>query len=78
MAVLARVNSALLPVQVACVELGLPCTAPLNGQVLRRTGIRTALAYLRIGADPGRIGREDVATPSAGRPGASPRWSWTW
>ncbi len=29
-------------------------------QVLRRTGIRTAFAYLRIGGDPGRIRREDV------------------
>ena len=60
MAVLARVNAALLAVQVACGELGVPCTTPLGPQVLRRTGIRTALAYLRIGADPGRIRRDDV------------------
>ena len=59
-ALLARVNSALLPVQVACAETGIPCTTPLGPSVLRRTGIRTALAYLRIGADPGRITREDV------------------
>ena len=59
-AVLARVNSALLPVQVACLESGVPCTTPLTTQVLGRTGIRTAFAYLRIGSDPGAIRREDV------------------
>jgi DNA helicase-2/ATP-dependent DNA helicase PcrA len=59
-AVLARVNSALLPVQVACMEAGLPCTTPLSATVLQRTGIRTAFAYLRIGADPGHIRREDI------------------
>jgi DNA helicase-2/ATP-dependent DNA helicase PcrA len=59
-AVLARVNSALLPVQVACLESDVPCTTPLSTQVLARTGIRTAFAYLRIGSDPGTIRREDV------------------
>jgi DNA helicase-2/ATP-dependent DNA helicase PcrA len=59
-AVLARVNSALLPVQVACMEAGLPCTTPLSAAVLQRTGIRTAFAYLRIGSDPQNIRREDI------------------
>jgi DNA helicase II / ATP-dependent DNA helicase PcrA len=59
-AVLARVNSALLPVQVACLVAGVPCSTPLGVKVLGRTGIRTAFAYLRIGADPDRIRREDV------------------
>jgi DNA helicase II / ATP-dependent DNA helicase PcrA len=59
-AVLARVNAALLPVQVACLESDVPCATPLTTQVLARTGIRTAFAYLRIGADPGAIRREDV------------------
>lgn len=59
-AVLARVNSSLLPVQVACLESGVPCTTPLTTQVLARTGIRTAFAYLRIAGDPGAIRREDV------------------
>ncbi len=59
-AVLARVNSALLPVQVACMEAGVPCTTPLSTAVLQRTGIRTAFAYLRIGSDPENIRREDV------------------
>ena len=60
-ALLARVNSALLPVQVACLEAGVPCSTPLDGRVLRRTGIRTALAYLRIGTDPGHIHTEDIS-----------------
>jgi len=59
-AVLARVNAALLPVQVACLESAVPCTTPLTTQVLARTGIRTAFAYLRIGSDPGAIRRDDV------------------
>ena len=59
-AVLARVNSALLPVQVACAEAGLPCATPLGAAVLERTGVRTALAYLRIGLDPDRIAPADV------------------
>ncbi len=59
-AVLARVNSALLPVQVACMEAGIPCATPLGTGVLSRTGMRTAFAYLRIGSDPGNIRREDV------------------
>jgi hypothetical protein len=59
-AVLARVNSTLLPVQIALGEAGVPARAPLDPSVLGRTGIRTALAYLRIGLDPDRIRREDV------------------
>ena len=59
-AVLARVNSALLPVQVACAESGISCTTPLGVKALGRTGIRTAFAYLRIGSDPDHIRREDV------------------
>jgi len=60
MAVLARVNSALLPVLVALSEAGIACTSTLNARVLARTGVRTAFAYLRIGADPERISRRDV------------------
>ena len=60
MVVLARVNSALLPVQVALGEVGIPCASTLAARVLGRTGIRTAFAYLRIGADPDWISRRDV------------------
>jgi DNA helicase-2/ATP-dependent DNA helicase PcrA len=55
------VNSVLLPVQVTLMEYGLPCSAPLGAAILSRTGIRSALAYLRIGADPEHISRADVA-----------------
>ncbi len=60
LAVLARVNSALLPVQVALTEAGIPHTAPLDTSVLQRTGVRTALAYLRLAMDTDRLRREDV------------------
>ncbi len=60
LAVLARVNSALLPVQVALTAAGIPHTAPLDTAVLQRTGIRTALAYLRLGLDTDGMARADV------------------
>ena len=60
LAVLARVNSALLPVQVALTEHGIAHTGPLDTSILQRTGIRTALAYLRLGLDLDRIARADV------------------
>ena len=59
-AVLARVASALLPVQVALADAAIGHTAPLDTHVLRRTGVRTALAYLRLGLDLERIRREDL------------------
>ena len=59
-AVLARVNSALLPVQVALTQAGIRHTGALDATVLGRTGIRTALAYLRLGLDLERIARDDI------------------
>ncbi|MGE0492226.1 MAG: ATP-dependent helicase [Vulcanimicrobiota bacterium] len=47
LALLTRVNATLLPLQLALFEAGLATTAPLDVGVLERTGIRTALAYLR-------------------------------
>jgi DNA helicase-2/ATP-dependent DNA helicase PcrA len=60
-AVLTRVNSSLLPVQIALAEAAIPSNAPLDRKALERTGVRTALAYLRMGLDPGGLRREDVA-----------------
>jgi DNA helicase II / ATP-dependent DNA helicase PcrA len=60
-AVLARVNSALLPVLVGCLGAGIPAASSLGPAVLRRTGVRTALAYLRIGCSPERISQADIA-----------------
>ena len=59
-AVLARVNSSLLPVQIALTEAGIPCSAPLDRRALDRTGVRTALAYLRMGLAPDALRRDDV------------------
>ena len=47
-AVLCRVNSGLLAVQVLAHDRGLPITAAVGEQFLRRTGVRSALAYLRL------------------------------
>jgi DNA helicase-2/ATP-dependent DNA helicase PcrA len=60
MAVLARVNSALLPVLVGLSESGIACESSLTPRVLDRTGIRVALAYLRIGNDPDNIRTDDL------------------
>jgi DNA helicase-2/ATP-dependent DNA helicase PcrA len=60
MAVLTRVNSALLPIQVALSEAGVPYASTLTARVLGRTGVRTAFAYLRMGVSPERIARRDI------------------
>lgn len=60
MAVLTRVNSTLLPVQVLLTEAGIPCTGALGPWIFERAGTAAALAYLRIGACPDRIARADV------------------
>jgi DNA helicase-2/ATP-dependent DNA helicase PcrA len=47
-AVLARVNSILLPVHLGLHQLGIAHSCPLDATLLKRTGVRTALAYLRL------------------------------
>jgi len=59
-AVLGRVNSALLPVAAACAEKQIDVRTTLDTGVLQRTGLRAALAYLRIGISPSEIRREDL------------------
>ena len=51
-AVLCRVNAMLLPVQVALLEAGLPTTRPVGPEVLKRTGLAAALAWLRLATTP--------------------------
>jgi DNA helicase II / ATP-dependent DNA helicase PcrA len=46
--VLCRVNAGLLAVQVLAHDRGLPVTPAVGEQFLRRTGVRSALAYLRL------------------------------
>ena len=60
-AVLARVNAVLLPIQVLLAQSGIPCSRAVGTEILSRTGIASALAYLRIGLAPADIAREDVA-----------------
>ncbi|MGI9022499.1 MAG: ATP-dependent DNA helicase UvrD2 [Acidimicrobiales bacterium] len=58
-AVLARVNSVLLPIQVLLTEAGVPCARAVGPEVLSRTGSAAALAYLRMGLDPDHIAGAD-------------------
>ncbi len=72
-AVLTRVNALLLAPQVALVEAGVPVASALRAGVLERTGLRAALAYLRIAtAADGAIAGSDVTEilrrPSRGLP----------
>ncbi len=74
-AVLSRVNSLLLAPQVALREAGVPVASDLGEEVLRRTGVQAALAYLRLAADPGAMSGADIAAilkrPSRG---GLPQW----
>ena len=49
-----------LPVLVGLSESGIACESSLTPRVLDRTGIRVALAYLRIGNDPEHIRIDDL------------------
>jgi DNA helicase-2/ATP-dependent DNA helicase PcrA len=62
--VLCRVNAGLLAVQVLSVDRGLPVTPAVGEQFLRRTGVRSALAYLRLAcsvADGNQLRGSDLA-----------------
>jgi DNA helicase II / ATP-dependent DNA helicase PcrA len=59
-AVLSRVNSALLPVHAALAEIGVPFHSPLGTSLLERTVLRAVLAWIRIARDPERMSRRDL------------------
>ncbi len=69
-AVLTRVNSGLMPVQVALAERGMPFDSLLSASVLDRTLMRAAFAWIRIALDPAEMSRNDlfeaVRRPSRG------------
>ncbi len=72
-AVLARVHSALLAPVSALGAAGIPVSATVRADILERTGLRAALAYLRIATAAGdRIAASDVVEvlrrPSRGLP----------
>ena len=56
-AVLARVNSALLPVHLALAERGIPFSSPVGPGILDRTVVSATLAWMRLGLDPERMER---------------------
>ncbi len=59
-AVLARVNSLLLAPHVALHEAGVPISSVLRPDVLERTGMRAALAYLRLATSTGAMAAGDI------------------
>lgn len=69
-AVLARVNSALMPVHVFMADKGIPFDSLLSDGVLDRTLMRAALSWIRIALDPAEMRRNDlfeaVRRPSRG------------
>ncbi|MCU1377456.1 MAG: ATP-dependent helicase UvrD/PcrA, partial [Acidimicrobiales bacterium] len=77
-AVLTRVNSLLLAPHVALTEAGIPVSSTLSPDVLERTGVRAALAYLRLGASPDRLQPGDLTEvlrrPSRGFPQWISKW----
>ena len=78
LAVLTRVGSLLLAPHVALIEAGVPVASILRPDVLTRTGLRAALAYVRIAADAERIDPRDLIEvyrrPSRGLPNWIERW----
>jgi DNA helicase-2/ATP-dependent DNA helicase PcrA len=77
-AVLTRVGSSLLGPHVALVEAGVPVSSILRPDVLTRTGVRAALAYLRIAAEPERIDPADLGEVHRRPSRGLPRWIDKW
>jgi DNA helicase-2/ATP-dependent DNA helicase PcrA len=59
-AVLTRVNSSLLPIQIALAERDIPFDSLLTTSLLERTLLRGALAWIRIALDPEQMARNDL------------------
>lgn len=59
-AVLARVNSALLPMLAALEKAGIPFRSQLDGDLLGRTTMRAALAWIRLALHPESMSRRDL------------------
>ncbi len=59
-AVLARIRVALLGTQADLANRGIACRSPIGDWLLERTGVRAALAYLRLATDE-RMSGEDLA-----------------
>lgn len=59
-AILARVNSSLLPVHIALAEREIPYESLLSPAILERTVLRAALAWMRIALNPNEMRRDDL------------------
>ncbi|MDE0233026.1 MAG: ATP-dependent helicase, partial [bacterium] len=59
-AVLARVNSALLPMLAALDRAGIPVRSQLDANLLERTTMRAALAWIRLTLNPESMSRRDL------------------
>jgi len=77
-AVLTRVNSLLLAPQVALWSAGVPVASAVRPEMLDRTGMAAALAWIRVALDPDGLLGSDLETirrrPSRG----FPRWISKW
>ena len=77
-AILTRVNSTLLAPQVALREAGIAAAGGLDERALERTGVRAALAYLRIATNPDGFAVTDLTEvlrrPSRGLPQWIDKW----
>ena len=60
-AVLARVNSLLAPVQVGLVQAGTPVSGGVGREFVDRTAVRAALAWLRLATADGTLRADDLA-----------------
>jgi DNA helicase-2/ATP-dependent DNA helicase PcrA len=59
-AVLSRVNSSLLPIHAALAMRQVPFHSPLSVNILDRTVLRAALAWIRVSLDPEQMTRNDL------------------
>ena len=73
-AVLARVNSLLLVPQIALVDAGFGVASVLSPSILARTGLRAALAYLRLAVADGRMATPDIVEILRRPTRGLPRW----
>lgn len=73
-AILARVNSLLLAPQVALADAGVPLNSVLRPEVLERTGLRAALAYLRIATAGDAIDPRDIVEVMRRPTRGLPQW----
>jgi DNA helicase-2/ATP-dependent DNA helicase PcrA len=77
-ALLARVGSLLLAPHVALAEADIPVSSILRADILGRTGLRAALAYIRIAAAPDAIDPDDLAEVHRRPSRGLPRWIDKW